>query len=174
MTLFTNKEIHHVIFANEQHDLIEVLFNNTEAGSEKADEVISYYVPALNPDNEDLKELQSLGYGFEEIFDETVAWNMSEAEAFKQIYRHFAQEEVAELDKKYQNEISQLKSGIEESGKNLITAIMNMNTDVDILMEAKLAVFDMELAKDNKDLKSDIRRAKTLLALISLVNENTK
>lgn len=168
---FYKKEIINVVYANEKHDLILVEYNaNPPVLPEK---LVRYYVPVLEQDNEDLKVLQKLGYDFEYIYEETVKFNRSQSESFKNLYRKFAEKEMKEMEERHQKEIDELTNGIQDNGRSLVNAMIRLNENENALLDAKLAVFELPELKDiHKDEKTKIRQAKTITELFTHVFEH--
>ncbi len=165
MSILANYKIIYARFTNPQHDTIEVLYE---------DEGVSrpYYVPALDNKHDDVKYLAANGWDFEAILGATGDYQQGEKKALLRIYKSLAAEEVNRLETEMKEKIEKLKQQ-ELEKSSIITAIVSNNDDDEAVFRAKLAVFELPKVKASKDkkLKGAIRKANTLLELISLTSK---
>jgi len=180
MAVFTDKEIVRAVFSNEEHDTIEVQYNHKDEGEEP--EIISVHIPALDPDYSELKDLFDEGWDYERIQLETVTYNKEQGQAFRDIYRFFAQNEVKRIKHKFE---TKYKTLVEEEqldrdvSNSVVNEVLDKNEDEDILFRAKLAVFEIPeikalKTKAGRDKKQKIRTSETLLELFTILHKTLK
>lgn len=168
MSALKNYEISSCRFTNDIHDTIEVLYR-----MDGSQDLYSYYVPAIQPDNEDLKFLLTSGWDFETIDRATTLYNKNQKDLFRQFHRYLARDAVKVLQEEMEKKIENMKQ--EELQKsNIISAVLKNNQDEEAVFRAKLAILEIESIKISKDreLKMKIRKSKTLLELFVTIKEH--
>ena len=100
--------------------------------------------------------IKGSGWDLETITNETAAYKQEASRLFNEIVNTAA----AEMNK------------TNVPINNIINHILEFNEDEDILFKAKLAVMELESTKESKAIKvkQDIRKAKSLIELISHMN----
>jgi hypothetical protein len=167
MSILRHYDITTCRYTSPTHDTIEVLYK-----AENENELSSYFVPAIQPDNEDLKYLLANGWDFEQIDRTTTAYNKSQKGLFRQFHRYLAKEEVARLQGEMEKKIELLKQD-ELQKSNIIAAVVTNNSDEEAVFRAKLAAFEIPAIKDSKDkdLKMNIRKSKTIAGVVALIKD---
>ena len=152
-------------FINNEHTTIEVLYTPTEG-----DEIHSY-VLEYDKDSEVFQSLESSGWDLELIIDETVSYKREASRLHNEMIKEAAAEYIKE------NPPEQIYNHVEviENIKivNIIDVLISNNEDEDTLFRAKLAVLELPEAKAsiNKKVKQDVRKAKSLIELISYITK---
>ena len=192
MAVFTGKQILRAVFTNNSNDTIEVIYNHKDEG--ESPEYISVWVPATDPTNYELIGLKEEGWSLERIQRETHAYLEEQKQAHDaRMYKMVESKVKEQLEYYYKvvNEEVNARLGVEledtkqkiaqmyeqrynemlDTGPavttNVLQAVLDNNTDEDILFKTKLAVFDIQKVKDLKDraTKQKIRTAKSLMEL---------
>ena len=152
--MFTKKNVITARFINDSHTTVEVV--HTIKGDDKAHAYFFEY----NKDCDEMKQLDKAGWDLEIITDETMAYKKEASRVYNEVINAAA----AEMNKT--NEASILSSDI-------IEMIIANNEDEDVLFKAKLSVMELDMVKESKSTKAkqDIRKAKSLIELISEMNK---
>ena len=152
--MFTKKNVITARFINDSHTTVEVV--HTIEGDDKAHAYFFEY----DKDCDEMKQLDKAGWDLEIITDETMAYKKEASRVYNEVINAAA----AEMNKT--NEASILSSDI-------IEMIIANNEDEDVLFKAKLSVMELDMVKESKSTKAkqDIRKAKSLIELISEMNK---
>lgn len=155
------------VFANEDHSIVKVRYEDGD--------VISVYNLEVSEDDKDYKDLLAEGWDLERITDETVESKKAESHAFNLIVNQAAQQILEEtrttrkqqIDSQFREEIMQF----EEKTEDFFTHIAE-DTDKDTLFRFKLwALETKDVKESSKELKSKIRKAKTLIEGFAVLHE---
>jgi hypothetical protein len=168
---FTGKEIKAAFFTNEAHDTIEVVYN--DAAPDEDPRFISVYIPGIDPNNYDVKNLFAEGYSYERIQKETVINNSQQHFAFRKLVKAEAAAEIEKVKKQFEEKYAEVSaSGVSDFGA-IPLLILDNNANEEYIFKAKIALFESPLIKGVKNTKgkAKVRGAKTLLDLFSAVNE---
>ena len=152
--MFTKKNVITARFINDSHTTVEVV--HTIKGDDKAHAYFFEY----DKDCDEMKQLDKAGWDLETLTDETMAYKKEASRVYNEVINAAA----AEMNKT--NEASILSSDI-------IEMIIANNEDEDVLFKAKLSVMELDMVKGSKSTKAkqDIRKAKSLIELISEMNK---
>ena len=152
--MFTKKNVITARFINDSHTTVEVV--HTIKGDDKAHAYFFEY----DKDCDEMKQLDKAGWDLETLTDETMAYKKEASRVYNEVINAAA----AEMNKT--NEASILSSDI-------IEMIIANNEDEDVLFKAKLSVMELDMVKESKSTKAkhDIRKAKSLIELISEMNK---
>lgn len=155
------------VFADEDHSIIKVRY---EEGN-----VILVYNLEANEKNKDYQDLLAEGWDAEKILDETAEAKRAESHAFNLMVNQAAQQILEEsratrkhqIDSQFREEIMQFK----EKTEDFFTHIAE-DTDKDTLFRFKLwALETKDVKESSKELKSKIRKAKTLIEGFAVLHE---
>ena len=175
MAVFSGKQIVRAVFTSSKKDVIEVVYNHKEEGEEP--EYISVWVPATDPTNTELMGLREEGWTFDRIQTASVEYYESIRTAERQRFEKIVGEQYIkdlkdDIAKQFEERYAQLAS----SELNILQTILNNDTNDDALFKTKLAIFEIPQVKELSDraLKQEIRTAKSLLHLFSLLHNIMK
>ena len=156
--MFTKKNVITARFINEGHTTIEVL--HTIKGDEKA----HAYILEYDKDSADYQDLEKAGWDLERIQEETAGYkraaslqhNKAVAAAAQQWIKENPNDQVTDID--------------------IIGSIIDKNEDEDTIFKAKLAIMELDAVKESKatKLKQEIRKAKTLIEVVSYLQKVMK
>jgi hypothetical protein len=180
---FSGKEIYEARFTNEAHDTIEVIYNDAPEGSEP--QYISVYIPGNDPDNYDVKNLFAQDYSYERIQKETIVHNARRLAAYRNMVNADAAAEIKkvkdEYQKKYDDFVASENKKYEDyagsqaaiSPTSIIGAVFENNTNEELLFRTKLSLFESADLKPllTSEKKQKIRKSKTLIELITIIDE---
>jgi hypothetical protein len=161
--MFTKKNVITARFINDSHTTVEVV--HTIKGDDKAHAYFFEY----DKDCDEMKQLDKAGWNLEILTDETIAYKREASRvhdeslhnaAMKFLHENPPEEVVIER-------IENIKVD------DIIGSIISKNEDEDMLFRAKLAVMELPAAKASKKtkVKQDIRKAKSLIELISNISK---
>ena len=158
--MFTKENVISSRFINNEHTTIEVV--HTIEDDEKAHAFILEY----DKDSQDFQALEKAGWDLETITDETMAYKKEASRIHDESVAAAAQEWLKENP----TEVF-IEKPIQVT--DIIGTIISKNEDEDTLFKAKLAVMELDSAKESKEtkVKQDIRKAKSLIELISHMNK---
>ena len=161
--MFTKENVISAKLINEEHTTIEVV--HTIEGDDKAHSYILEY----DKDSQDFQALEKAGWDLERVTEETVAYKRDTSRMHNESIQAAAQQwlEANPPEEVIIERIENIKVD------DIIGAIMSKNEDEDSLFRAKLAVMELPAAKASKKIKvkQDIRKAKSLIELISNINK---
>ena len=156
--MFTKKNVITARFINEGHTTIEVL--HTIKGDEKA----HAYILEYDKDSADYQDLEKAGWDLERIQEETAGYKRAAslqhdtavAAAAQQWLKENPNDQVTDID--------------------IIGSIIDKNEDEDTIFKAKLAIMELDAVKESKatKLKQEIRKAKTLIEVVSYLQKVMK
>ena len=159
--MFTKKNVITAKFINEEHTVIEVLTNIKDT--------VHSYALEYDKDSADFKALEKAGWDLERVTEETVAYKRDTSRIYDESIAAAAQQwlEANPPEEVVIERIENIKVD------DIIGALMSKNEDEDSLFRAKLAVMELPAAKASKStkVKQDIRKAKSLIELISNISK---
>ena len=158
--MFTKKNVITARFINDEHTTIEVVHTI------KSDEKAHAYIFEYDKDCDEMKQLDKIGWDLERIQEETAG--------YKREASRLHDESVAAAAQQWLEANPVLIERIENiKVDDIIGTITANNENEDMLFKAKLSVMELDMVKESKDtkIKSDIRKAKSLIELISEMNK---
>ena len=158
--MFTKKNVITARFINDSHTTVEVV--HTIKGDDKAHAYFFEY----DKDCDEMKQLDKAGWNLEILTDETIAYKREASRV------HDSSVESAAMEWLKQNPTEVfVEKPIQVA--DIIGTIIANNENEDMLFKAKLSVMELDMVKESKDtkIKSDIRKAKSLIELISEMNK---
>lgn len=161
--MFTKKNVITARFINDEHTTIEVL--HTIKGDEKA----HAYILEYDKDSTDYQDLEKAGWDLERIQEETAGYKRAASLQHDTAVAAAAQEWLKENPTTIENIVNVAVTDI-------IGSIIDKNEDEDTVFKAKLAVMELDDVKKSKDtkLKQEIRKAKTLIEVVSYLQKVMK
>ena len=152
--MFTKQNVITARFIDNEHTTIEVV--HTIESDEKA----HAYILEYDKDSEDFKSLEKAGWDLEAITEETIAYKKEASRLFNEVVNVAA----AEMN----------KTNIPVN--NIVNHILEFNEDEDIIFKSKLAIMELDIVKKSRatKVKQEIRKAKTLLEVISNMHKIMK
>lgn len=161
--MFTKKNVITARFINDGHTTIEVL--HTIKGDEKA----HAYILEYDKDSADYQDLEKAGWDLERIQEETAGYKRAASLQHDTAVAAAAQEWLKENPTTIENIVNVAVTDI-------IGSIIDKNEDEDTVFKAKLAVMELDDVKKSKDtkLKQEIRKAKTLIEVVSYLQKVMK
>lgn len=161
--MFTKKNVITARFINDEHTTIEVL--HTIKGDEKA----HAYILEYDKDSTDYQDLEKAGWDLERIQEETAGYKRAASLQHDTAVAAAAQEWLKENPTTIENIVNVAVTDI-------IGSIIDKNEDEDTVFKAKLAVMELDHVKKSKDtkLKQEIRKAKTLIEVVSYLQKVMK
>jgi len=161
--MFTKKNVITARFINEEYTTIEVLHTI------KDDEKSRAYILEYDKDSEDFQDLEKAGWDLERVTEETMTYKREASRIHNESIAAAAQQwlEANPPEEVVIERIENIKVD------DIIGALMSKNEDEDSLFRAKLAVMELPAAKASKStkVKQDIRKAKSLIELISNISK---
>ena len=161
--MFTKKNVITARFINDSHTTVEVV--HTIKGDDKAHAYFFEY----DKDCDEMKQLDKAGWNLETLTDETMAYKREASRVHDELIQTAAQQwlEANPPEEVVIERIENIKVD------DIIGALMSKNEDEDSLFRAKLAVMELPAAKASKKpkVKQDIRKAKSLIELISNISK---
>ena len=161
--MFTKENVISAKFINEEHTTIEVLHTS------KDDKNVRPYVLEYDKDSADFKALAKAGWDLERVTEETVAYKRDTSRIYDESIH------TAAMKFLHENPPEEVVIERIENIKvdDIIGSIISKNEDEDMLFRAKLAVMELPAAKASKKtkVKQDIRKAKSLIELISNISK---
>ena len=161
--MFTKKNVITARFINDSHTTVEVV--HTIKGDDKAHAYFFEY----DKDCDEMKQLDKAGWNLEILTDETIAYKREASRVHDESVAAAAQQwlEANPPEEVVIERIENIKVD------DIIGALMSKNEDEDSLFRAKLAVMELPAAKASKKtkVKQDIRKAKSLIELISNISK---
>jgi hypothetical protein len=180
------------VFVTEEHDLIKIRYEDGD--------VISIFNVGVDETNQDYKDLLDEGWDLQRITDETAEAKKAESHAFNLMVNQAAQQILEETRATRKQEIEAHQQILEETSakrkqeieaqfqseinnnKNLIRhfkektedyfAHIAEDTDKDTLFRFKLwALETKDLKESSKELKSKMRKAKTMIEGFAVLHE---
>ena len=161
--MFTKKNVITARFINDEHTTIEVL--HTIKGDEKA----HAYILEYDKDSTDYQDLEKAGWDLERIQEETAGYKRAASLQHDTAVAAAAQEWLKENPTTVENVVNVPVTDI-------IGSIIDKNEDEATVFKAKLAVMELDDVKKSKDtkLKQEIRKAKTLIEVVSYLQKVMK
>jgi hypothetical protein len=164
--MFTKENVISAKLINEEHTTIEVV--HTIEGDDK----VHSYILEYDKDSQDFKALEKAGWDLERVTEETVAYKRDTSRMHNESIQTAAQQWLEANPPPPPEEV--VIERIENiKVDDIIGALMSKNEDEDSLFRAKLAVMELPAAKASKStkVKQDIRKAKSLIELISNISK---
>jgi len=161
--MFTKKNVITARFINDEHTTIEVL--HTIKGDEKA----HAYILEYDKDSTDYQDLEKAGWDLERIQEETAGYKRAASLQHDTAVAAAAQEWLKENP-------ARVEEIVNAPITDIIGSIIDKNEDEDTIFKAKLAVMELDDVKKSKDtkLKQEIRKAKTLIEVVSYLQKVMK
>jgi len=161
--MFTKKNGITARFINDSHTTIEVL--HTIKGDEKA----HAYILEYDKDSTDYQDLEKAGWDLERIQEETAGYKRAASLQHDTAVAAAAQEWLKENP-------ARVEEIVNAPITDIIGSIIDKNEDEDTIFKAKLAVMELDDVKKSKDtkLKQEIRKAKTLIEVVSYLQKVMK
>ena len=161
--MFTKKNVITARFINDGHTTIEVL--HTIKGDEKA----HAYILEYDKDSTDYQDLEKAGWDLERIQEETAGYKRAASLQHDTAVAAAAQEWLKENP-------ARVEEIVNAPITDIIGSIIDRNEDEDTIFKAKLAVMELDDVKKSKDtkLKQEIRKAKTLIEVVSYLQKVMK
>ena len=161
--MFTKKNVITARFINDEHTTIEVL--HTIKGDEKA----HAYILEYDKDSTDYQDLEKAGWDLERIKEETAGYKRAASLQHDTAVAAAAQEWLKENP-------ARVEEIVNAPITDIIGSIIDKNEDEDTVFKAKLAVMELDDVKKSKDtkLKQEIRKAKTLIEVVSYLQKVMK
>ena len=158
--MFTKKNVITARFINDSHTTVEVV--HTIKGDDKAHAYFFEY----DKDCDEMKQLDKAGWDLETLTDETMAYKKEASRVHDESIESAAMEWL----KQNPTEVF-VEKPIPVT--DIIGTIIANNEDEDMLFKAKLSVMELDMVKGSKSKKAkqDIRKAKSLIELISEMNK---
>ncbi len=158
--MFTKKNVVSARFINEEHTTIEVLHTID------SDDNLRPYIFEYDKDCPNIQALAKAGWDLESITEETVGYKKEAS----RLYNEEINAAAREMNKTNKPEVF-VDTPIPVT--DIIGTIISKNEDEDGLFKAKLAVMELDSVKGSKatKVKQDIRKAKSLIELISHMNK---
>ena len=158
--MFTKKNVITARFINDSHTTVEVV--HTIKGDDKAHAYFFEY----DKDCDEMKQLDKAGWNLEILTDETIAYKREAS----RVHDESVESAAMEWLKQNPTEVF-VEKPIQVT--DIIGTIIANNENEDMLFKAKLSVMELDMVKESKDtkIKSDIRKAKSLIELISHMNK---
>ena len=156
--MFTKKNVVSARFINDEHTTIEVLHTID------SDDNLRPYMFEYDKDCDEMKQLNKIGWDLENITEETIAYKK-------------------EASRLYNEEINAAATEMNKTNKPILIAndevmnkVLELNKDEDTLFKAKLAIMELDDVKKSNDtkLKQEIRKAKTLIEVVSYLQKVMK
>ena len=161
--MFTKENVISSRFINNEHTTIEVV--HTIEDDEKA----HAYILEYDKDSQDFQALEKAGWDLERVTEETVGYKREASRIHGESIAAAAQEWLKENppEEVVVERIENIKVD------DIIGTIISKNEDEDTLFKAKLAIMELDSVKGSKatKVKQDIRKAKSLIELISHMNK---
>jgi cell fate (sporulation/competence/biofilm development) regulator YlbF (YheA/YmcA/DUF963 family) len=161
--MFTKKNVITARFINDGHTTIEVL--HTIKGDEKA----HAYILEYDKDSADYQDLEKAGWDLERIQEETAGYKRAASLQHDTAVAAAAQQWLKENPTTVENIVNVPVTDI-------IGSIIDKNEDEDTIFKAKLAIMELDAVKKSKatKLKQEIRKAKTLIEVVSYLQKVMK
>lgn len=162
------------VFVTEEHDLIKIRYEDGD--------VISIFNVEVDESNADYQALLEEGWDIQRITDDTAEEKKSESHAFNLLVNQAAQQILEEtratrkqeIEAQFQSEIDKNEDLIrhfKEKTEDYFTHIAE-DTDKDTLFRFKLwALETKDLKGTSKELKSKMRKAKTMIEGFAVLHE---
>ena len=156
--MFTKKNVVSARFINDEHTTIEVLHTIDN------DDNLRPYILEYDKDCLNIQALAKAGWDLENITEETIAYKK-------------------EASRLYNEEINAAATEMNKTNKPILIAndevmnkVLELNKDEDTLFKAKLAIMELDDIKKSNDtkLKQEIRKAKTLIEVVSYLQKVMK
>ena len=156
--MFTKKNVVSARFINDEHTTIEVLHTID------SDDNLRPYILEYDKDCLNIQALAKDGWDLENITEETIAYKK-------------------EASRLYNEEINAAATEMNKTNKPILIAndevmnkVLELNKDEDTLFKAKLAIMELDDVKKSNDtkLKQEIRKAKTLIEVVSYLQKVMK
>lgn len=162
------------VFVNNEHDLIKVRYEDGDN--------ISIFNVEVADTNHDYQDLLKEGWDLERITDETAESKKAESHAFNLMVNEAAQKILEETRATRKQEIEAQFQGEINKNEDLIRhfkektedyfAHIAEDTDKDTLFRFKLwALETKDLKETSKELKSKMRKAKTMIEGFAVLHE---
>ena len=172
MSILLENKVVSAKFDNKEQTMIALILEDKNGSS------FQYNLDALDHEHDDYKALINNGWDLERIQKETLAVNQANYTVFRQaMYNEFRDEltrlkrkHAAELGEVLKNKNADSNNGSDNSDVNIIKDILSNNLNQDMLFKTKLYVLE-KYTTISKAKKTNIRKAETLIKLISLLGD---
>ena len=156
--MFTKKNVVSARFINEEHTTIEVLY------TVDSDDNLRPYILEYDKDCPNIQALAKAGWDLESITEETVGYKKEASRLYNEEINAAARE------------MNKTNKPILIANDEIINKVLELNKDEDTLFKAKLAIMELDDIKKSKDtkLKQEIRKAKTLIEVVSYLQKVMK
>jgi hypothetical protein len=153
--MFTKANVISAKFINEEHTTIEVLHTS------KDDKNVRPYVLEYDKDSADFKALAKAGWDLEAVTDATAEYKREASS----MWNNAINEAAAEMNK--------TNKPVTIANDEVMNKVLELNEDEDTLFKAKLTIMELDIVKKSKKtkVKSDIRKAKSLIEVIAELNK---
>ena len=153
--MFTKANVISAKFINEEHTTIEVLHTS------KDDKNVRPYVLEYDKDSADFKALAKAGWDLEAVTDATAEYKREASS----MWNNAINEAAVEMNK--------TNKPVTIANDEVMNKVLELNEDEDTLFKAKLTIMELDIVKKSKDtkVKSDIRKAKSLIEVIAEINK---
>ena len=153
--MFTKANVISAKFINEEHTTIEVLHTS------KDDKNVRPYVLEYDKDSADFKALAKAGWDLEAVTDATAEYKREASS----MWNNAINEAAVEMNK--------TNKPVTIANDEVMNKVLELNEDEDTLFKAKLTIMELDIVKKSKKtkVKSDIRKAKSLIEVIAEINK---
>ena len=153
--MFTKANVISAKFINEEHTTIEVLHTS------KDDKNVRPYVLEYDKDSADFKALAKAGWDLEAVTDATAEYKREASS----MWNNAINEAAVEMNK--------TNKPVTIANDEVMNKVLELNEDEDTLFKAKLTIMELDIVKKSKKTKSkqEIRKAKSLIEVISILNK---
>jgi|TARA_B110000037_G_C16784329_1_gene368678 hypothetical protein len=153
--MFTKANVISAKFINEEHTTIEVLHTS------KDDKNVRPYVLEYDKDSADFKALAKAGWDLEAVTDATAEYKREASS----MWNNAINEAAVEMNK--------TNKPVTIANDEVMNKVLELNEDEDTLFKAKLTIMELDIVKKSKKtkVKSDIRKAKSLIEVIAELNK---
>ena len=156
--MFTKENVITARFINDEHTTIEVVHTI------KDDEKAHAYILEYDKDSTDFQALEKASWNLERITEETAGYKREASRLYNEEINAAARE------------MNKTNKPILIANDEIINKVLELNKDEDTLFKAKLAIMELDDIKKSNDtkLKQEIRKAKTLIEVVSYLQKVMK
>jgi hypothetical protein len=153
--MFTKENVISAKLINEEHTTIEVV--HTIEGDDK----VHSYILEYDKDSADFKALAKAGWDLEAVTDATAEYKREASS----MWNNAINEAAVEMNK--------TNKPVTIANDEVMNKVLELNEDEDTLFKAKLTIMELDIVKKSKKtkVKSDIRKAKSLIEVIAEINK---
>jgi len=166
MSILLENTVRSVKFDNPEHTMISVILQAADGTN------FEYNIDALDREHEDFVILTGdLGWTTEAIAKETHEVNKANYAVLKQAMHDEYKLEIERRLEALKEQLASQPDPKVNSTVDIMTLVMDNNTNEDLLFKFKLDLFDItEVSKLSKTAKTKIRQAKSLMELFGAVS----